>query len=140
MLREEQCAIYLDPEKVQNIAEKISEEEPLVAMVLAHIECVRKNTTNSKDRIRKLDEDLVTVAIEKLAKALDVPITFFYRDSYIITGNNIVNSGSNNAVNASDDRLISLLVAKDEQLTMAMKQTSKAQSQMDELIAMWKNK
>jgi hypothetical protein len=85
-------------------------------------------------------EDVKSGAIEKLAKALDVPITFFYRDSYIITGNNIVNSGSNNAVNASDDRLISLLVAKDEQLTMAMKQTSKAQSQMDELIAMWKNK
>jgi transcriptional regulator with XRE-family HTH domain len=85
-------------------------------------------------------EDVKSGAIEKLAKALDVPITFFYRDSYTITGNNIVNSGDNNAVNASDDRLISLLVAKDEQLTMAMKQTSKAQSQMDELIAMWKNK
>lgn len=85
-------------------------------------------------------EDVKSGAIEKLAKALDVPITFFYRDSYIITGNNIVNSGDNNAVNASDDRLISLLMSKDEQLTMAMKQTSKAQSQMDELIAMWKNK
>jgi transcriptional regulator with XRE-family HTH domain len=85
-------------------------------------------------------EDVKSGAIEKLAKALDVPITFFYRDSYTITGNNIVNSGDNNAVNASDDRLISLLMSKDEQLTMAMKQTSKAQSQMDELIAMWKNK
>lgn len=85
-------------------------------------------------------EDVKSGAIEKLAKALDVPITFFYRDSYSITGNNIVNSGDNNAVNASDDRLISLLMSKDEQLTMAMKQTSKAQSQMDELIAMWKNK
>ena len=85
-------------------------------------------------------EDVKSGVIEKLAKALDVPITFFYRDSYTITGNNIVNSGDNNAVNASDDRLISLLMSKDEQLTMAMKQTSKAQSQMDELIAMWKNK
>lgn len=85
-------------------------------------------------------DDVKSGLLEKLSEALNVPISFFYGDAYTITGNNIVNSGSNNAVNASDDRLISLLVAKDEQLTMAMKQTSKAQSQMDELIAMWKNK
>lgn len=85
-------------------------------------------------------DDVKSGLLEKLSEALNVPISFFYGDAYTITGNNIVNSGSNNAVNASDDRLISLLVAKDEQLTMAMKQTSKAQSQMDELIVMWKNK
>lgn len=85
-------------------------------------------------------DDVKSGLLEKLSEALNVPISFFYGDAYTITGNNIVNSGSNNAVNASDDRLISLLVTKDEQLTMAMKQTSKAQSQMDELIAMWKNK
>lgn len=85
-------------------------------------------------------DDVKSGLLEKLSEALNVPISFFYGDAYTITGNNIVNSGSNNAVNASDDRLISLLMSKDEQLTMAMKQTSKAQSQMDELIAMWKNK
>ena len=85
-------------------------------------------------------DDVKSGLLEKLSEALNVPISFFYGDAYTITGNNIVNSGDNNAVNASDDRLISLLMSKDEQLTMAMKQTSKAQSQMDELIAMWKNK
>ena len=80
-------------------------------------------------------EDVKSGVIEKLAQALDVPIAYFYGDAYNITGNNIVNSGSNNAVNASDDRLITLLANKDEQLTMAMKQTAKAQEQMDRILA-----
>jgi hypothetical protein len=32
---------------------------------------------------------------------------------------------------SADDRLLTLLLSKDEQLTMAMNQTSKAQEQMD---------
>ena len=79
-------------------------------------------------------EDVKSGVLEKLSKALDVPIAFFYGDSYNITGNNIVNSGSNNAVNATDERLLSLLVSKDEQLTISMKQTEKAQSQIDRLL------
>ena len=75
--------------------------------------------------------------LERLSKALDVPITYFYGDTYNVTGNNNA-TGVNNTINASDERLLTLLVNKDEQLTMAMKQTSKAQSQMDEMIAMMK--
>ena len=79
-------------------------------------------------------KDTKTGTIERLSQALDLPIAFFYGDSYSITGNNIVNSGNNNAVNASDDRLVTLLINKDEQLTMAMKQTEKAQGQIDRLL------
>lgn len=79
-------------------------------------------------------DDVKSGLLEKLSEALNVPISFFYGDAYTITGNNIVNSGSNNAVNASDDRLITLLANKDEQLTMAMKQTAKAQEQMDRIL------
>lgn len=79
-------------------------------------------------------KDTKTGTIERLSQALDLPIAFFYGDSYSITGNNIVNSGDNNAVNASDDRLVTLLINKDEQLTMAMKQTEKAQGQIDRLL------
>lgn len=84
-------------------------------------------------------KDTKTGTLERLSQALDLPIAFFYGDSYNVTGTNIVNSGSNNAVHANDERLLNLLINKDEQLTMAMKQTSKAQAQMDDVLAMWKN-
>ena len=82
-------------------------------------------------------KDTKTGTIERLSQALDLPIAFFYGDSYSVNGNNNA-TGNNNTVNASDERLLNLLINKDEQLTMAMKQTSKAQSQMDELIAIMK--
>ena len=82
-------------------------------------------------------KDTKTGTIERLSQALDLPIAFFYGDSYSVNGNNNA-TGNNNTVNASDERLLNLLVNKDEQLTMAMKQTSKAQAQMDELIAIMK--
>ena len=76
-------------------------------------------------------QDTKTGTIERLSKALDVPIAYFFGDSYNVSGNNIVNASGTNTVNASDDRLISLLVAKDEQLTKAMEQTTKAMEQTD---------
>lgn len=76
-------------------------------------------------------QDTKTGTIERLSKALDVPIAYFFGDSYNVSGNNIVNASGTNTVNASDDRLISLLMTKDEQLTKAMEQTSKAMEQTD---------
>lgn len=88
-------------------------------------------------------QDTKTGTIEKLSKALDVPIAYFFGDSYNVSGNNIVNASGTNTVNASDDRLISLLMTKDEQLTKAMEQTTRAmeqtdksQSQIDVLLGM----
>lgn len=75
-------------------------------------------------------EDVRTGLLESIAEAANLPISVFYGDSYTVLGNNNA-TGSNNTVNASDDRLLTLLVNKDEQLTLAMKQTSKAQDQMD---------
>lgn len=85
-------------------------------------------------------QDTKTGTLERLSNALDLPISYFYGDSFTITGNNNATAINNSVANANDDRLISLLMSKDEQLTMAMKQTSKAQAQMDEMIALWKNK
>lgn len=80
-------------------------------------------------------EDVKSGVLEKLSSVLDLPITFFYGDTFNITGsNNATGNNSTNTVNATDDKLLSLLVSKDEQLTMAMKQTSKAQEQMDRLL------
>lgn len=88
-------------------------------------------------------QDTKTGTIERLSKALDVPIAYFFGDSYNVSGNNIVNASGTNTVNASDDRIITLLMTKDEQLTKAMEQTSRAmeqtdksQSQIDVLLGM----
>lgn len=83
-------------------------------------------------------EDVKSGVLEKLSKALDVPIVFFYGDTYTITGSNNATAINNSIANASDDRLLTLLINKDEQLTMAMKQTAKAQEQMDAVLAMMK--
>lgn len=74
-------------------------------------------------------DDVRTGLLESIAEAANIPISVFYGDTYTVNGNN--NVTGNNTVNLSDDRLLSLLVSKDEQLTMAMQQTSKAQQQMD---------
>lgn len=75
-------------------------------------------------------DDVRTGLLESIAEAANIPISVFYGDTYTINGSNNA-TGNNNTVNLSDDRLLSLLVSKDEQLTMAMNQTSKAQQQMD---------
>lgn len=77
-------------------------------------------------------KDTKTGTVERLANALNLPIAYFYGDNYNISGNN--NATNHSTVNASDDRLLALLTSKDEQLSMAMRQTSKAQEQMDRLL------
>lgn len=73
-------------------------------------------------------EDVRTGLLESIAEAANLPISVFYGDTYTVLGNNNA-TGSNNTVNTSDDRLLTLLVNKDEQLTMSMKQTEKAMDQ-----------
>lgn len=75
-------------------------------------------------------DDVRTGLLESIAEAANIPISVFYGDTYTVNGSNNA-TGNNNTVNLSDDRLLTLLLSKDEQLTMAMKQTSKAQEQMD---------
>lgn len=81
-------------------------------------------------------KDTKTGTIERLAEALNLPLSFFFGEafgsvSHISGNNNTTATGNNNTVSGSDDRLLDLLVSKDQQLTMAMNQTSKAQEQMD---------
>ena len=95
-------------------------------------------------------QDTKTGTIERLAEALELPIAYFYGDSFTITGNNNTTAINNSVATANDDRLLTLLLNKDEQLnkameqtskaieqtTLAMKQTSKSQEQLDEVIAL----
>lgn len=80
--------------------------------------------------------DVRTGLLEDIAQAMGKPLSFFYGETFgsvaNITGNhNATANGSNNTVTTNDDRLLTLLLNKDEQLTLAMKQTSKAQEQVD---------
>lgn len=84
-------------------------------------------------------EDVRTGLVEKVADAMGKPLSFFYGETYgpvsQVTGNNNTSvAGNDNTVAPPDTRLIDLLVAKDDQLTMAMKQTNKAQEQMDRIL------
>ena len=77
-------------------------------------------------------DDVRTGLLEGIAGAAHLPISVFYGDAYTITGNSNACAINNSTATAgNDDRLLTLLVNKDEQLTLAMKQTSKAQDQMD---------
>ena len=84
---------------------------------------------NSNNMLAK--EDVRTGLLESIAEAANLPISVFYGDSYTVLGNNnATGNHSTNTVNSSnDDRILSLLLTKDEQLTLAMRQTSKAQDQ-----------
>ena len=79
--------------------------------------------------------DVRTGLLERIAEVTGIPIAVFYGEDYATVqtahgSNNTQVAGSGNTV-TSDAAVLELLKAKDEQLTMAMKQTSKAQEQMD---------
>lgn len=84
-------------------------------------------------------DDIRTGLLEDIAKAMGKPLSFFYGEAFgsvsVASGDRStsvqVGGDATNVATSADDRLLSLLVSKDEQLTMAMKQTSKAQEQMD---------
>ena len=81
-------------------------------------------------------DDIRTGLLEDIARAMGKPLAFFYGEEYgavaQVTGcSNATAINNSTATAGNDDRLLTLLVNKDEQLTLAMKQTSKAQDQMD---------
>ena len=102
---------------VNKMAEMIGRSQQNLATVLKH-------------------DDVRTGLVEDIAKAMGKPLSFFYGEAYgpvsQVNGNNNTSvAGNSNNIASNDDRLLTLLVNKDEQLTLAMKQTSKAQDQMD---------
>lgn len=84
-------------------------------------------------------DDIRTGLLEDIARAMGKPLAFFYGEEFgvvsQITGSSNATAINNSTATAgNDDRLLTLLVNKDEQLTLAMKQTSKAQDQMDRVL------
>ena len=105
---------------VNKMAEMIGKSQPVLASALKH-------------------DDIRTGLLEDIAKAMGKPLSFFYGEAFgpvsVASGERAtsvqVGGDATNVATSADDRLLSLLVSKDEQLTMAMNQTSKAQQQMD---------
>lgn len=89
-------------------------------------------------------DDVKSGLLEKIAKSIGRPVGFFYGEgiTQTATGNNNTQvTGNSNTVNGPADALLDLLKIKDEQLLLAMRQTStaqehtsKAQEQMDRLL------
>ena len=112
-------------------------KEILVKYGIAQAEIARilGVTANNLNNMLAKD-DVRTGLLESIAEAAHLPISVFYGEAYTataqVTGSNNATAINNSTATAgNDDRLLTLLVNKDEQLTLAMKQTSKAQDQMD---------
>jgi transcriptional regulator with XRE-family HTH domain len=84
-------------------------------------------------------EDIRTGLLERVAEVMKRPLAFFYGEEFCqvqsATGNNNTQVlGDSNTVAPSDAALLELLKTKDEQLTLTIKQVSKAQEQMDRVL------
>lgn len=79
--------------------------------------------------------DIRSGLIEKIAEALDMKLADFYGPSFGSCSESVKGSlDSASEFIATTDKLLELLKVKDEQLTLAMQQTSVAQAQMDRVI------
>lgn len=82
-------------------------------------------------------DDVKSGLLEKMARILNKPIGFFYGEAF----GSVQSIGDNNSQvtqvagnYASEAGVLEWLKVKEEQLTLAMKQTSKAQEQMDRVL------
>ena len=122
-------SIYMRGKEIKDILSQKGVSQADIAKILG-ISAANLNNMLAKDDVR-------TGLLESIAQAANKPISVFYGDSYTIQGNNnALATGDNSTASSSDDRLLSLLMSKDTQLTMSMQQTSKAQEQITELIRM----
>lgn len=83
-------------------------------------------------------DDVRTGLVEKVAQVMGKPLSFFYGEAYgpvtQANGNNNTQVagnvvGNDMTVGSPDNKLIDMLVSKEEQLTMSMRQTEKAMDQ-----------
>ncbi len=120
--------------KGSDLREILRQENVVIAQLADKLSMSQQNLNAVFTR-----DDVKSGTLEKIAAALGKPVGFFYGETYgnvsAINGNNNTSvAGNDNTVGSPDNRLLDLLVSKDDQLTMAMKQTTKAQEQMDRVL------
>ena len=84
-------------------------------------------------------DDIKSGLLEKMAKALNKPIGFFYGETFgpvqsVGNNNSQVTQVAGNYSGAPDSNVLEILKMKDEQLLLTIKQVSKAQEQMDRVL------
>ena len=84
-------------------------------------------------------DDIKSGLLEKMAKALNKPIGFFYGETFgpvqsVGDNNTQITQVAGNYSGAPDSDVLELLKMKDEQLLLTIKQVSKAQEQMDRVL------
>ena len=81
-------------------------------------------------------EDIKTGLLERVAEVMEKPLAFFYGEKFSTVqsavGDNNTQVGGN--YQGSDPAVLELLKMKDEQLTLTIRQVSKAQEQMDRVL------
>jgi transcriptional regulator with XRE-family HTH domain len=119
--------------KGQNLKELLRRENVSLVQLAEALGMSQQNLSAAFTR-----DDVKSGFLEKVAKAIGCPVGFFYDEvagsPKIVGNNNTQISGDSNTVAPSDAALLELLKANSDQLTMAMKQTSKAQEQMDRVL------
>ena len=83
-------------------------------------------------------EDVRSGLLEKIASALNVPLSTFYGGSFgpvqTVGDNNTQITQVAGNYSAPDSNILEILKMKDEQLLLTIKQVSKAQEQMDRVL------
>ena len=77
-------------------------------------------------------DDIKTGLLERVAEAMNKPLGFFYGKAFESVP--VTCTVQEQVPQSSDASVLDLLKLKDEQLLIAMKQTSKAQEQMDKVL------
>ena len=84
-------------------------------------------------------EDVRSGLLEKIASALNVPLSTFYGGTFgpvqsVGDNNTQVTQVAGNYSGAPDSNILEILKMKEEQLLLTIKQVSKAQEQMDRVL------
>lgn len=77
-------------------------------------------------------DDIKTGLLERVAEAMNKPLGFFYGKAFEFVP--VTCTVQEQVSQSSEAAVLDLLKLKDEQLLIAMKQTSKAQEQMDKVL------
>ena len=79
-------------------------------------------------------DDIKTGLLERVAEAMNKPLGFFYGKAFESVPVTCTVQEQEQVPQSSEASVLDLLKLKDEQLLIAMKQTSKAQEQMDKVL------